>query len=55
MRSAAPTRKVTAATLGAAVAALVLWAIPGKEDPATVAAVTTVAVFIAGWIVPEAV
>ena len=54
MRSAAPTRKVTAATLGAAVAAIVLAVIPGREDPEVAAAVVTVAVFVFGWIVPEA-
>lgn len=48
-----PTRKVTAATLGAAVATIVLALIPGREDPELQGAVTTVAVFVCGWIVRE--
>lgn len=55
MRSAAPTRKVTAASLGAALAVIVLAIIPGKEDPELAGAVTVAATFVCGWIVPESV
>lgn len=48
-----PTRKVTAATLGAAVATVVLALIPGREDPELQGAVTTIAVFVFGWLVRE--
>lgn len=48
-----PTRKVTAATLGAAVATIALALIPGTESVELQGAVTTVAVFICGWIVSE--
>ena len=48
-----PTRKVTAATLGAAVATIVLALVPGNETLAVQGAVTTLAAFAFGWIVRE--
>ena len=45
-----PIREVTAATLGAALATIVLALIPGREDPELQGAVTTVAVFVCGWL-----
>ena len=49
-----PTRKVTAATLGAALATIVLALIPGAESVELQGAVTTVAAFVCGWFVTEA-
>ena len=48
-----PTRKVTAATLGAAVATIVLALVPGNEPVALQGAITTVSVFLCGWVVRE--
>ncbi len=51
--SKTPTRKVTAATAGAAFAALILAVIPGKEDPELAGAIITVSVFAAGYVIRE--
>ena len=48
-----PTRKVTAATLGAALSVIVLAILPGREDPELAGAIVTLSAFVAGWLVRE--
>jgi len=46
-------RKVTAATLGAAIATLAFWLIPGQEPEAVQAAGTVLCTFGAGYFVKD--
>lgn len=48
-----PTRKVTAAGIGGAIATIVLALIPGTESPELAAAVATVCAFALGYVVSE--
>jgi uncharacterized membrane protein len=51
--SNAPTHKVTAAVLGAALATLIFALIPGAETVAVQGAGTTVGVFLCGYLVRD--
>lgn len=48
-----PTRKVTGAGIGGAVATVILALIPGNEDPSLAAAVATICAFLVAYVVPE--
>lgn len=57
MNTLAPSRKVNAAAVGAALATLIIWGLrsawPDLDIPEpVVAAITTLTVFVLGWITP---
>lgn len=48
-----PTRKVSAAGIGGALAVVLLALIPGTESPELAAAVATICAFLLAYVVPE--